>query len=266
MNKWLKAMLIACVSVLFPVNNLYSQERWEDIFERLVANGDEDSSQWENLMEELTDLKEHPININTATKEQLEKFPFLSERLIENILYYLYKNGPMLSEKELLMVQDMDIQTVRFLKPFITIQPPDKEKDKTTLKNIINHGKQELSTRLDIPFYRKKGYQPITTEELQKNPNKRYLGYAFYHNFRYSFHYRDKVYVGLTAEKDAGEPFFAGKNQKGYDYYSPYLLVRNIGKIKTLALGNYRLNYGYGLVMNTDFNMGKSTMKLLSKQ
>ena len=260
MNKWLKAMLIACVSVLFPVNNLYSQERWEDIFERLVANGDEDSSQWENLMEELTDLKEHPININTATKEQLEKFPFLSERLIENILYYLYKNGPMLSEKELLMVQDMDIQTVRFLKPFITIQPIDKEKDKTTWKNIINHGKQELSTRLDIPFYRKQGYQPITTEEYLKNPNKRYLGYAFYHNFRYSFHYRDKVYVGLTAEKDAGEPFFAGKNQKGYDYYSPYLLVRDMGKLKTLALGNYRLNYGYGLVMNTDFNMGKSTM------
>ena len=120
MNRWLKAMLIACISVLFPVNNLYSQERWEDIFERLVANGDENSSQWENLMEDLTDLKEHPLNINTVTKEQLEKFPFLSEQLIENILYYIYKNGPMLSDKELLMVQDMDIQTVRFLKPFIT--------------------------------------------------------------------------------------------------------------------------------------------------
>ena len=89
MNKWLKALLIACISVLFPVNNLYSQEKWEDIFERLVANGDENSSQWENLFEELTDLKEHPININTATKEQLKKFPFLSERLVENILYYI---------------------------------------------------------------------------------------------------------------------------------------------------------------------------------
>ena len=81
MNKWLKAMLIACVSVLFPVNNLYSQERWEDIFERLVASGDEDSSQWENLMEELTDLKEHPVNINTATKEQRHFFNFIFFRL-----------------------------------------------------------------------------------------------------------------------------------------------------------------------------------------
>lgn len=260
MNKWLKAMLIACISVWFPVNNLNAQENWEDLFERLMTHDDENSSQWENLLEDLTDLKEHPININSATKEQLEKFPFLSASLIENILYYLYKNGPMLSDKELLMVQDMDIQTVRYLKPFITFEQVDKEKDRPTLKTVFKHGKQEFSTRLDVPFYIRKGYQTITSEELQKNPNQRYLGYAFYHNIRYSFRYSDKVYVGLTAEKDAGEPFFAGKNRKGYDYYSPYLLVRDLGRIKTLALGNYRLNYGYGLVMNTDFNMGKTMM------
>jgi len=260
MNKWLKAMLIACFSVLFPVNNLYSQEIWEDIFEQLVANGDENSNQWENLLEDLTDLKEHPVNINTVTKKQLERFPFLSDHLIENILYYLYKNGPMLSEKELLMVQDMDIQTVRYLKPFITFEQVDKEKDRPSLKTILKHGKQELSTRLDIPFYIRKGYQPIVSEELNENPNKRYLGYAFYHNFRYNFRFSDKVYVGLTAEKDSGEPFFAGKNRKGYDYYSPYLLIRDLGRLKALSLGNYRLNYGYGLVMNTDFNMGKTTM------
>ena len=260
MNKWLKALLIACISVLFPVNNLYSQENWEDLFERLVTHDDENSGQWENLLEDLTELKEHPININTATKEQLEKFPFLSATMIENILYYLYRNGPMLSDKELLMVQDMDIQTVHYLKPFITFEQIDKEKDRTSLKTVFKHGKQEFSTRLDVPFYTRKGYQPITSEELQENPNKRYLGYAFYHNFRYSFHYIDKVYAGVTAEKDSGEPFFAGKNRKGYDYYSPYLLVRNMGRLKALALGNYRLNYGYGLVMNTDFNMGKTMM------
>ena len=186
MNKWLKAMLIACISVWFPVNNLNAQENWEDLFERLMTHDDENSSQWENLLEDLTDLKEHPININSATKEQLEKFPFLSASLIENILYYLYKNGPMLSDKELLMVQDMDIQTVRYLKPFITFEQVDKEKDRPTLKTVFKHGKQEFSTRLDVPFYIRKGYQTITSEELQKNPNQRYLGYAFYHNIRYS--------------------------------------------------------------------------------
>ena len=259
MNRLWKTWLIVCFSMAFQVNNLFAQEIWENVIEQLAENNDEISSMnWESLMEDLAELKEHPININTATKEQLERFPFLSECMVENILYYIYKHGPMLTGKELMMVQDMDIQTARCLKLFITFQQPDKEKRKPTFKNILKYGKQELSTRLDIPFYTRAGYQPYTSEYIQENPNKRYLGYSFYHNVRYQFRYSDKVYAGLTAEKDAGELFFTGKNRKGYDYYSPYLYIRDIGRINALALGNYRLSYGYGLVMNTGFSMGKT--------
>ena len=268
MNRWWKTWLIACLSIVFPVNNLSAQESWENIIEQLVDNNDEiSSSNWQNLMEDLAELKEHPININTATKEQLERFPFLSDQLVENILYYIYRHGPMLTDKELMMVQDMDIRTARVLKLFITFQQPDKEPRKPTLKNVLKYGKHELSTRVDIPFYTRAGYQPYTSAYIEENPNKRYLGKPFYHNVRYQFHYSDKVYVGLTAEKDAGELFFVGENRKGYDYYSPYIYVRNIGKLKTLALGNYRLNYGYGLVINTDFGMGKTaTLSTLSNK
>ena len=260
MNKRLKTILITCYLILFSVNTLSAQEIWEHMVEQLVIRDEENSYQWENLVEELTDLKEHPIPINTATKEQFDRIPFLSDQLVENILYYIYKYGPMLSEKELMMVEGMDMQTASCLKLFITFQQTEKEEYKPTLKNIWKYGKHELSTRVDIPFYLREGYRPYTSEYIEENPNKRYLGHSFYNNVRYSFRYSDKVYLGLTAEKDAGEPFFAGHNQKGYDYYSPYLLIKNIGRIRALALGNYRLNYGYGLVMNTDFSLGKTAM------
>ena len=176
MNRLWKTWLIVCFSMAFQVNNLFAQEIWENVIEQLAENNDEISSMnWESLMEDLAELKEHPININTATKEQLERFPFLSERMVENILYYIYKHGPMLTGKELMMVKDMDIQTARCLKLFITFQQPDKEKCKPTFKNILKYGKQELSTRLDIPFYTRAGYQPYTSEYIQENPNKRYL-------------------------------------------------------------------------------------------
>ena len=249
MNDFIRLLItlsIACLSMFLFVDNLSAQNTWEEVVEQLVVDEEEDSYQWESLMEELADLKEHPININTATKEQLQRFPFLSDRLIENILYYLYKYGAMYSEKELLMVEDMDRNTIRYLLPFITFQPVEKEKNKLNIKQILKYGKHELSTRFDVPFYTKAGYR------------SNYLGYGFYHNMRYSFRYSDKIYVGITAEKDAGEPFFEGRNQKGYDYYSPFIFIRNIGRIKALALGNYRLGYGYGLVMNTGFSMGKS--------
>ena len=259
MNRWWITWLIACLSMFLSVNKLSAQESWESIIEQLMNNNDEiASSNWQSLMEDLAEMKEHPVNINTASKEQLEKFPFLSDGMVENILDYIRRYGPMLTDKELLMVKDMDIQTARVLKLFITFQQPEKEEYTPTLKNILKYGKQELSTRVDIPFYTRAGYQPFTSEYIKENPNKRYLGKSFYHNVRYQFRYSDKIYVGITAEKDAGELFFTGKNAKGYDYYSPYIYVRDIGRINALALGNYRLSYGYGLVMNTDFSMGKS--------
>ena len=259
MNRWWITWLIACLSMFLSVNKLFAQESWESIIEQLMNNNDEiASSNWQSLMEDLAEMKEHPVNINTASKEQLEKFPFLSDGMVENILDYIHRYGPMLTDKELLMVKDMDIQTARMLKLFITFQQPEKEEYTPTLKNILKYGKQELSTRVDIPFYTRAGYQPFTSEYIKENPNKRYLGKSFYHNVRYQFRYSDNIYVGVTAEKDAGELFFTGKNAKGYDYYSPYIYVRDIGRINALALGNYRLSYGYGLVMNTDFSMGKS--------
>ena len=143
MNRWLKILLIACISVSFSVNNLYAQESWVEIVEQLVSNADDNTSALESLMEDLAEWKEHPISINGITKEELERFPFLSDQLIENILYYLHKNGPMLSENELMMVEGMDKQTARCLKLFITFQEPKKEEDKFSWKNVFKYGKQE---------------------------------------------------------------------------------------------------------------------------
>ena len=75
---------------------------------------------------------------------------------------------------------------------------------------------------------------------------------------KYSFRYSDRLYAGVVAEKDAGEPFGALHNRYGYDYYSFYLLLKNCGRLKALAVGNYRLSFGQGLVISTDYLMGKT--------
>lgn len=65
-----------------------------------------------------------------------------------------------------------------------------------------------------IFLYNEGRVSTVPAETLKKNPNKQYLGYGYYHNLRYSFHYRDQIYAGITAEKDAGEPFFTDKIKK----------------------------------------------------
>ena len=79
-----------------------------------------------------------------------------------------------------------------------------------------------------------------------------------YHSLRYSFRYGDRLQVGVTGEKDAGEPFFALHDRQGYDYYSFYLLLKGWGRLETLAVGNYRVSFGQGLVLGNGFGLGKT--------
>lgn len=99
-----------------------------------------------------------------------------------------------------------------------------------------------------IPFYQRQGDQ------------KGYLGYPYAHSFRYSFRYGDYVQAGLLGAQDAGEPFFAYGNRLGYDHYSFYLLLRKMGRLKTLAVGRYKVNFGQGLIINNSFGFGKLAM------
>lgn len=219
---------------------------------------DDVEEDWASWVEEMEELKANPLDVNALTKEQLEQFPFLSDRIIENILYYVYKHGPLVSLKELAMVQDMDYRVLKLLTPFLYIGKGNDKKDVLSWKSVLKYNKQELSTRVDIPMYVRAGYASYTDEVLTESPNKRYLGTPLYHNLRYSFRYKDKVYAGITMEKDAGEQWFGKYNKKGADFYSPYLLIKDLGRIRTLALGNYRASFGYGLVLNTGFSLGKT--------
>lgn len=168
MNRLLRVMLIICITILLSVHNLCAQEVWEELAEQLMDEDENSSFQWDTHFEELSELRENPININTATKEQLERFPFLSDQLVENILYYLYKYGPMLTRNELWMIEDIDRQTIHYLLPFIYFETPEKEQYKPNIKRILKYGKQELSTRVDIPFYTKAGYQQYPAETLKR--------------------------------------------------------------------------------------------------
>ncbi|WP_303002921.1 helix-hairpin-helix domain-containing protein [Bacteroides congonensis] len=249
--------LISIINSLFIIPACSAQNPTEslleDILEDLSVNNDINNSvntlNWENELEELSTRLQEPVNLNTATREQLEQFPFLSDIQIEHLLAYIYMHGQMQTIYELQLIEDMDRQTIQYLLPFVCIKAINNEpafRWKTMLKSAAKYGKNEVLTRMDIPFYKRKGYEHT------------YLGPAVYNSVKYSFRYSDWLYAGVVAEKDAGEPFAALHNRNGYDYYSFYLLLKNCGWLKALAVGNYRLSFGQGLVISTDYLMGKT--------
>ena len=56
-----------------------TQRPWEELWVQLSTAEDMDSEGWEDTYEMLTELEQSPLNINSATREQLEQLPFLND-------------------------------------------------------------------------------------------------------------------------------------------------------------------------------------------
>lgn len=221
---------------------------WEDLFEELYASSEENIGTKEETFELLTDLAEHPLNLNTASQEELERIPFLTAEQIEDLQAYVYQYHGMQSLGELAMIESLDALRRKLLPYFVYVAPVDEQQRFPTLKSIVKGGKHTFLFTSHLPFYQRAG------------DRNGYLGYPYAHSFRYSFRYGDYVQAGLVGAQDAGEPFFAHGNGLGYDYYSLYLLLRKMGRLKTLAVGRYKVNFGQGLVINNSFGFGKLAM------
>jgi hypothetical protein len=63
---------------------------------------------------------------------------------------------------------------------------------------------------------------------------------------RYRYNHRNLLQWGLTADKDAGEPLV--KQWKGFDFYSMHFFTRKLGLLESLALGDYTIQLGQGLL------------------
>ena len=103
-----------------------SESLLEDVLEDLSVNNGTDNSvntpDWENELEELSNRMQEPVNLNVATREQLEQFSFLSDIQIEHLLAYIYIHGQMKTIYELQLVEEMDKQTIQYLLPFVCIK------------------------------------------------------------------------------------------------------------------------------------------------
>lgn len=230
-----------------------------DIYEQVSENSDTEID-FTSFYEDMIYYSENPINLNKTTKEELEKLQFLSDIQVDNILHYLYRYAPLNTIYEMQLIEGLDMTDIRMLLPFVMLGEAGARKETLRLKDVFKYGKNELYLRLDRGLETKEGYRFIPEEEQQaeeKNARK-YVGDPFYNHIKYRFRYRDRIAFGVTAEKDAGEQFW-GDHNKGYDFYSAHVELKNFGKLKTLVLGDYRANFGQGLVLRTDFSMGKSS-------
>lgn len=235
--------------------NTHSTLTWEDFVSIMADETDEEYGPDTELFENLHDIHCNPMNLNTITQDELHQLPFLSEDDIKNIMFYIDNHRPLYSTGELMFIISLDRQKRMMLQLFC--YAGEVKGNDYSIKNIFRYSHHEAIIRTDIPFYTKAGYENIDDSILIKNPNKKYLGNQLYQSFRYNFSSQNHFFAGFQMEKDAGEKYI--------DHISGYAMIKDIGIFHTAILGNYRVSFGHGLVINTSSLFGKA-MKLSSME
>ena len=248
--RWLIFFLLL---FLLPIKAVHAQSSpssggdrgglWEDFVEEYTS--DVERAEEEDLqlhLQELKELSEHPLNINTATVEDFLQLPFLTEAQIEQIHAYIYLHGQMQTLAELRLVPLINEATRRRLALFVYAEP---EKQEAEEKHLFAHLRSDFSTRLDIPLYYRLGQQKKTGG---------YRGDPLYHRIRYTLGNSRHFQAGIRLEKDAGERF--------YDSYGAYAMLQDVGILQRAVVGDYRIGFGEGLVVGGSIWNSKTTPPL----
>lgn len=224
------------------------------IIEELMQNNEDESFDFDTYFEHFTELQNKPINLNQATLYNLEQSQLFSDIQINELLKHIETNGKLISIYELQAIPSFDVDFIKAIQSFVKV---NGNIDDFNIKfgKLISKGNYQLFLRYQQKFPKTEGYK---TDKYLGNPSKIYL--------RYKYNYGNRFSYGITAEKDAGEPMFKQKNKLGFDFYSFHIFWRKNAKWQAIALGDYQINMGQGLVLWSGFGFNKSVNAAMVKK
>lgn len=222
--------------------------------ERLLESVLEDSED-SKLLDKMEYLRFNPLDLNTATREQLEEVPFMNSLTAKKIIDYRNSNGKLKSKRELLKIDGISQEYYEKIKVFLTAKSSgtDLVKDETGRVlpqkeyysgNVLRNTDVNIRSRAQQDLQDRQGYI-----------NRNYPGSKIKLYNRFTGLYRGNGFdigANLTIEKDAGETNYA-------DYYSGYLELKNWKFVKKIIAGDYTLNFGQGLGLWTSLSYSKGS-------
>jgi hypothetical protein len=238
-------------SVEWPALNA---SQLEMIAEKKDAEPEDDS-----YLMDLEQFSNHPINLNSASADELIQLHILSVFQIRNFISYRKMLGSLISIYELQAVPGWNIETIRKLIPYVTAGRNTSLY--TSLKQSWKGGNTSFLIRASQVVEKSKGY-----EQKTKPGASYYEGSAQNIFIRYNYNCNQRISYGFTGEKDAGEPFFRGAQRYGFDFYSFHFFLQKSGLIRSLALGDFTVNLGQGLIQWQDFSFTKTSQSLAIKR
>jgi len=237
----------------------------EKRIEYLIEDAEDSDADYTTIFDQLSFYFDHPLNLNRADLGELEGLSLLTSIQINNLLAHIEKNGKLMTLEELQTIEGFDVDDIKMILPFIKLTT-NVDSPQLTLNELLKNGENTFFIRYQQILEEKKGYSPTTDSALAASQNSRYKGDPAKLYTRYRYKYGNHLSIGFTAEKDAGEEFFTGTQKQGFDFYSAHFFIKNQGKLKQLAIGDYQAQFGQGLTFWSGQAFGKSADIMLIKR
>ena len=243
---------------------------WDDFAEEYLVEMTSEEGGDIGLYEELLEKHRNPLNINKATREDLLKMPFLSEAQVDSVLSLVQRSHGLLTMGELQFVKNLEYKERQYLTLFFfcpkdltyynrqwqgsndSLSTKASQTSNPKIHTSVD-GKRlasTLSTTLGVPLYKREGFRYHSPEELQRYPNREYLGDNLSTTLRYRSSLNNRLLWGLTAQKDEGEPFASHGNSL-YDSYSLFLMGKSSKVVQKWIVGDFMAHFGLGLTIGS---------------
>lgn len=218
---------------------------------------DQSETEDDTYLQQLALHRKYPLNLNIADANELRELRILTDLQIQNLLSYRRLLGKIIDVYEIQAIPSWDVNTIRKLLPFITVNSPVSISE-DLLKRFAG-GDNSLLLRVSQVLERSKGFDRSMSGTKYQGSSQRIF-------LRYRYNYKNLLQFGIVADKDAGEQFFRGKQQYGFDFYSFHLFARKIGVIHSLAMGDFTVNMGQGLIQWQSLAFKKSVDVMAAKR
>ncbi len=176
------------------------------------------------FVERIQELYEHPVNLNTADKNELLSVPLFTVLQADSILALRKRLGGFRSKRQIRSI--LGAEYYELTKAFFT-----------TRSRLVKNG-----------AFIHKNYFSLADESAP------YPGPNYYDYNKLYYEINDRLRFGLISQKDPGESSF-------FDYFTGY--VRYRGSFFKLIAGSYKLEFGEGLTYSDPFGQQKSSMAVV---
>lgn len=209
----------------------------------------ETAAQWnEEIPESLsfTELVKNPIKVSKCSLENLDQISWLTNVEKKSLLDYFKNHSPLKSLLEIQSIPEISEEKARLLIRIFSLE--DQGNARSLGYSFIKDGRSQITLRWGKSMHSK-------TEDSEYNPlTNEYLGSDDQVFVRMKYFKPGYFSYGLVAEKDAGEELWAAEKNTGVDYLSGHIFLEKISpKLEKIALGDYRLRIGQGLILDNGF-------------